>query len=522
MADPHELPLETIGAIDNMPFWPDNPRDALRTTVISALGRELTTMLTSSEADFAASEVPSRFASTIRAMSRRIVAETLHSESRRLEFSPKPLTNYIQELGLKDYPAEDIVLSGAVVQDLEDQATNLRTDFSSLERSARAWEGTQIMDLVRTVGQAQAQTADSASVDQAYRALEAATDHPEDYTLPLNEPESLFLICFMREGRSLTRRFVVGNFIAAKVAEELGPDMTEASTAMLAALRQYYRADALGEHTWGNLIRTRGMGEESAKKVALLSIEEMKALAALQQLALSGEGNAFIGAYQNTVHGLKELMEDTTKLRLYPWQSIDIGHGFENFQDHAVSEALFLGDRHMERAFHSPEKNGQRAVILEDDPRQMTAWQTVLDKHSAFTVEPEDCFVSPDGLIELADDPSVGVFLLDIQNGEDQTAGIRLGEEILRRRLQFANNWPGGAEKAPKATIVIWSTSPESVALASAKLKPLLESYRPGISFDVPGSGSSCHANPIRVIVRQKSWQWYGSLTAARPRADEQ
>src|SRR5262249_18527210 len=141
-------------------------------------------------------------------------------------------------------------------------------------------------------------------------------------------------------------------------------------------------------------------------------------------------------------------------------QTIDIGHCFSGFGfDHDLGDCL-EGESQV-----AAEKSGRLAVVLEDDPVQMRAWCKAIETFSKFTLEPGAALSSPKDILALPYDPKIGLYLLDIQNGEDERAGIDVARELIARIHSAQAQWTGDG-KPPHMEILVWSSSASSVRAA--------------------------------------------------------
>ena len=170
-------------------------------------------------------------------------------------------------------------------------------------------------------------------------------------------------------------------------------------------------------------------------------------------------------------------------------------------------------------------KNGRRDVILEDDKEQATLWQEAVNRFTAFATDFSDVFPTAEGIDEQIEDLTVGLFLIDIQNGNDETLGIRVAEKILRRRLQLAVE-ANHDERHPKTHIVVWTSSTEHLALAEDRFYKLVEGKdalegAKEISYDIGGHGKSGGNSRVSIEVKPKVWQSYGNLVQTRERVQD-
>jgi hypothetical protein len=452
--------------------------------------------------EFSADQVPSRFLEVIEDITPNSIQGVLRHEQNYDFIEHKPLHRRLGELAID--PSTVQQPSEEFVQDLRGQIENLPYDFSELEGYHGELAKTKYLELARTV-HTMSQGEDPTWVDSAYELVKEATERPEDYQLPIESAEVLYSVCYLPGyARSLTRRVLVNNFILASLRHELG-EINEDEDEIISAMHTVMKTDALTGQHWTDL----NLSEEKLKQIALFSAEGLASLAFVQQKTKEGKADRIAETWYRVANYLGEIMEErSVSSEIGSFEIEDVGHCFNGFVDLDLLNALKKSREPADVVELAPPKDGTKAVILEDDSQQMRAWQGAVDKHTPHAMEPELCFSTPDEIVELANDPSVSLFLLDIQNGEDKFAGIRVGEQILRRRANMA------AEGAPVSTkIIIWTTSKQSLRAATERLKPIaeeLENLVP-ISYTFPHGGRGMGRPILELKVQLKevgSWAW--------------
>ena len=95
--------------------------------------------------------------------------------------------------------------------------------------------------------------------------------HNRDFTPQLDDPEALYLITFMPHiARRLTRRILVGNFMAAKIEKTLAEVPDDDSALMLEAYKDKVATDILSGQHWSEKYSIV-MGPQSALRLPTLS-----------------------------------------------------------------------------------------------------------------------------------------------------------------------------------------------------------------------------------------------------------
>jgi len=213
--------------------------------------------------------------------------------------------------------------------------------------------------------------------------------------------------------------------------------------------------------------------DEHLIEKAILDAEKLDTMTQIEQMAASGSAKRVITAWLKTGAMLREIVRDedaTSQLKF--WLHEDVGHGID-LDYYELQRAL----RSPERGENStPEKTFGTAAILEDDERQMGAWQKIIDLHSPIVLDKRYCSADPEEIVALADNAEITYFLLDIQNGEDKTAGIKAGQKILQKRLGMTSAQNAEEYDEPPVEIVVWSSSRDSLVEAGRQFKELIDS----------------------------------------------
>lgn len=496
--------------LDREQLAPTTVEDALGLTVMRELRSELSTMLV--QTDFSAAAVPGQFSARIAATAPRIIEATLAREAGWRSKEYRPLHNQLSAMAIESNAPVAVTLSEACVTDLRTQVETLPYGFNELERYHQVLSGTRIIELLHTIHESSQDPHNPDWLSDAYELVTQAAQNPEDYTVPLDAPESLYLLCFMPSTtRQLVRRLIVNNTIAASVEQRVGPDRDADTETMLTALRQYLNADTLEGQQWTDYAKVHGLAEHHAVAMGMQSVERLAALKTIQTLMREDCGTAVFEAWRATVSDLDDRINEVDSASsLGIWKSVDIGHGFAGFSHDILRETFNMRTSCYAHEYASPLKTGGMAVILEDNNDQRAAWRGVIDTYTVYTTYDDLCFAEPTGVAELADNPEVGLFLIDIQNGDDESAGIRVGTEIFDRLVDRLRKRPGDIADMPVATLRVWSASAAAVEAATAhfgaRLESLEEPVRSYLSYWLGGNGRHSSRARIHLEVRLKRW----------------
>lgn len=411
-----------------------------------------------------------------------------------------------------DISVAELVPGEAFMESLHNEVDDYRGAIETLKQLHDAWPSEVFGYLSELDAVAEDQSTEMG--DRAFEIVRRMSENPEHLTLDPNHPEGLLLIPHLPWNvRRLTRRLLVGSHITARIDQVLGGSKTPEEEGMLSALQRYYTLDNLhGQHWEEGLV----LSEDSQVQVAYYSAEQMATLLRLQKAADDESGQRFKQVWWQEAKNLKAIVEAVdNESDVSQWQLTDIGHAFEGFTTFDLMRAFRQGMYSSEARRHAdfqPEKSGLRAVILEDDAAQRMIWKETVENSTSFTTEDALTFASPEGIEKVIDDPTVGLFLLDIQNGEDMTAGIRIGEEVLRRRQQLLSQEDAQGDR-PKTKIIIWSASADAVEQANAHFKQLMEDEpMPGVSYSIGGLMNGSSGDSIEIEVRPKTFHTYADI----------
>lgn len=461
------------------------PEQALYGQYRGAFRREIGSLLV--EPDFSAAEVPTRLEAILDEVTPGIIAATHKSEGVWTHPSYQPLRQFLGTLAVSETELDDLRPNPDFVEGLRIELRDLPHDFSELEVYHRIFSTTKYLALAKEIATL-AKEQPASWADQAYAQVSEAVDNPKDYSLPVEKNEALYLIPFLSGyERQLSRRLIVNNIIFDSLLSKLGPEITEDESTILTALRTALNANVLTGQQWTQL----AVSEDTQKKIALKTTENLDALGTIQQLIQARRGLRVAETWEQVADELDEKIKETCNSSpINYWESEDIGHCFQGFRAYDLLAAFQKGMYEKWGPEMNPTKDGSKAVILEDDEEQMRAWKSTIERHTPQAVDSDLCFYTPEHVLEAADDTNVRLFLLDIQNGTDTTAGIKLGEAILDKRLKALEEEPD----LPLTKIVVWTASKQLCSLANDYFKPKLEKYARGkvpLCYLLTGTGSS-------------------------------
>lgn len=316
--------------------------------------------------------------------------------------------------------------------------------------------------------------------------------------------------------RHLTRRLLINNHVAARIQTELGEDINQAERDMMTSLRQYSATDVLVGQQWEYAGHFK-FEDNIAVRMAHYAVIRQDALDNLEKAVNSGEGRRFAQTYLKVTNGLATTIEtiddQCEKNGLIYWQIMDIGHCFRRFYSD-LSDALKLPDSKTE--FEVKDKSGLKALILEDDDSQRFNQVDLVNRHSVFETDDTLCFATPEGIETQIMNPQIGIFLIDVQNGLDATAGIRVAKDVLIQRLTNKEMM-----ELPKTKIVVWSSSAKAIHDTSDYFETVIghlpEDQQSYLGYSVNG----LHKYPlgeyrsdrvvVRLDIRNKDLNYYNS-----------
>ncbi len=425
--------------------------------------------------------------------------ETQHAHSK------KPVAKLIGELALSASDVSEMrpdeTFMGSLHQQIDEQGAGLEVIKYWHDR----WPSTAFAYLT-AIHDIAAENAPGAN-DRTYEVVKAMTGDIQNLTLAPDNSDALMLLTYLpHRARQLSRGLLMGNHIVARMDHILGDSKTSEEAEMLQLILSSYQTEALSGYQWHEGVT---LAEATQIQVAKHSAEHVETLARIQRYVDNGSGRRVVEAWSTVTADLNDQMDRVSESDAgEQWRQKDRGHCFQNFKTLDLTKAFRLDVYGMypELGDFQQEKKGQTAVILEDDAEQRRTWVEAVDRYSPFAANEALAFASPSDMEGIVEDPNVGLFLLDIQNGQDETAGIRMAAQVLQRRFELNNE--SEAQSYP-TKIVVWSASAEALKHAERELIPLIESLReinPMISYrTVEGGGPSSSSNPISLNIRPKN-----------------
>lgn len=468
--------------------------------------------------DFTSDQVMPMFKEEVTAYTPQVVGACVKSERFWSFDESKPVTCLLGDLATRgeiEAPDADAVeIPQEFVDDLHGQLEAKGYDFSLLDKWSEQWRLTGCMELARKVDALARVDDEGASLSEIHEIITEAILNP-DYTLPLSQPEALYLITFLpHSARRLVRRAIANNFVAASLESELDSEDPEA-IALLGSLKRYFALDALEGSHWDNHIKWHGGENALVEKLAYLGAEKLDVLADMQRQAGTEAMKQVSSAWLRVTDRLNSVIDGANNdANINIWQLEDIGHCFQSFRNYDLMGLLGRGRfQPYNYEYADPTKDGTKAFILEDDPQQLARWQRVVNEHSAHESPNELCTPDPEVTARHHDDMEISLFLLDTQIGDDEWAGLRAARSLFEARSRAALT-ANDTETVPKTKIVLWSSSQRHVEGAKAALKDLEEMYF-GHTYIRVGETSGSHV-VVSLEVRLKTWQPYNISSPKR------
>jgi|GEM_PF-4299749 len=406
---------------------------------------------------------------------------------------------------------EDIELGPNFIGDIKRQIDELPYDFAILGEWHNKLKATGFIGLTASVNASLQEEGGRTDYTEAYRLVRDAAEHFEDFALAPDDYEAAALVCFMStDTRPLTRHIMTSSLLWSEIQREAIHCTSSAEQAALRAVKEHLACKAVTDAFSKHDEYIGELSDADRLELAAFSIKELDILGDLQQLARTGEINDVIAAVLGAEHKLYNLFSGLEHPQLY-WKVIDFGHGFNAFMQHEFLFATEGEGQGYGMEFGQPEKDGTTAVILEDDPRQMEMWEQMVENHTPHTTNNSSRFTEPAGISELALDPQTNLFLLDIENGEDRNAGIRVGTQIVQSILDNIIQTPEELrEDLPRKRVVIWSLSPELVKAASVEMHRLLEEMEvdSGVLRNLIDLNGQQSKKKLDIVITLKNWSF--------------
>ncbi|TAH32165.1 hypothetical protein EYC59_06285 [Candidatus Saccharibacteria bacterium] len=488
--------MPIVGKFDQTHLAPRSIEEALYESYMWQLTKVVSNALIGESFDPAA--IPAALHAAVDEHTPRVVGQALEAEAEWRSKESNSLTQVLGGLGLLGERADSLQPPQYFVDNLHEQIRALPYDFSELLRHREVYETTQCMQFIQAIRK----LADSGRPgwqDEAFTALAEAVDHFDDYALPTDKLDALYMLVYMPGyPRQLSRRLIVNATYMRCLKDTLGPDLSEDEATMLEAIQGYYKSKSLGREMWDASLGTP-LSESSQVRLAAIELDDMERLATIQRLFQAGRGARVTNAWEH----IRDILDTTVnqanrRSALRSWQMTDVGHGFRSFRDHGMTIAM---DATRPEKLSSPVKTGEHAIIFEDDPAQMRRYHQFVEENTRMINPEELCFTIPEHVLAAAADPNVKLFLLDMQNGDDNFAGVELARQIVELRVGIDTADRKG--KNQKTQVVVWTASAELADAASKHLEPFLRQQP--VDYSITGGGRT-GGGKLAVSVRLKGW----------------
>jgi hypothetical protein len=427
----------------------------------------------------------------------------------RQRYGTHRLHELLGRMAISETDVSEMIPCEPFMADVHKQIDTYQDDIEALKRLHDLWPPRTFEYL--SALNAALSGEDARKGDKALEIVRKMSEDAENLTLNPDHPEALLLLTHIPgHVRQLTRRLLVGNHIVARMERALGEDTTPEEEILLETLRRYYALDNLHGQQWE--AKDLNLSEDSQVEIARYSAEQLAIIAQLQQEADDVSGQRFKEVWVRETNDLNDITESANRnSNMGQWQLVDVGHAFQGFLTFDLQEAFRYGLYEWERVDLRPQKSGLKAAILEDDDAQRALWRETVQNSTSFTTQDNLTFASPQGLDDIIDDPTIGLFVLDIQNADDPTAGIRVGEEVIRRRRYLEMGTDDSSGKPRKTKVIIWSASLEAVELADAHFRHLIEASMPDVSYTIGGNMRD-GASDVAIDIRRKTWHTYKDI----------
>lgn len=342
----------------------------------------------------------------------------------------------------------------------------------------------------------------------AYNVIKPLADDMR-YTIPPSEAELLYILTYLPSSvRHPAQELLVHHSYMSFVQEQRqAAEGKSEPTEMHDALLQFLKFGIFSNSHWQRLSNYEGSSETMNAELVEMHVQYKQIERRMMDIVQRDSAQAqVVQTFLDYAEGLYERIAAVHEQHgCYALQQTDIGHGFRTGFLNDCDEIIHP-DSH---AYRYRKKDGSMAAILEDDQTQMSNWKNLIQDHSTYSL-PDDgrnVFETPSAdLLELSNDPNVRLFLIDIQNRDDDTAGISVAEELLGK-LMDAYRQQGGqgkrdrVERQEQRTVIVWSTSPELKRLADQHLKAFCSRVDSDEKFICRDNGNS----PIVLRVQMKT-----------------
>ncbi len=480
-----DVPIDTF----QRRFDRSTPQDTLREEFIRQIARKLSRLVL--EENFTGDAAAQRIVSDARAEMETVCTELIKSEKetrlKHHKFDKTPLLDHLEKTVGAEKKVEEMRVG--VSEDFYKKfATVFRSEKDTLEFLEETMQHPRmrehIMPLLRKV--------DTFNKDgwyftenggqQLYDIVKPLV-HDERYVFPHEETELLYFLTYLPDAvrHPVQNLLMHHSYLDFAKREDSSAEKTGAGAAMRQGLITLLQEGIFYNGHWQRISNYGGSSEKMNEELAQATVKFEQAKKRMMDIATAyPESKAVLKSFLEYAEQTYENIALIHKKRgSSSLQQSDIGHFFKTsiFRDvHGVLDPE-------SNAYRYRQKNGSKAVILEDDQRQMSDWKNLVQEHSPYSLPEDDsgAFTVPSGkILEMADDPETRLFLLDIQNGKDDMAGIRVAEALLRRMVEKCvqcnvKSMSSGEKYRLQRTVILWTMSPELLRVAQEHFAPLLQ-----------------------------------------------
>lgn len=453
--------------------------------------------------DFDASAVPAAFADAMDQHSPFVLREVLVREQSPYN-EQQPLIRRMGDAAVAASAVQDMMPEPEFVEQLKSQLTPDSLNFSRLQE-LHSQLPPKFLEAAQVIQELE-QSGDPEWADRAYELVDALINDSENVVLSRDRLEALYALCYFADTpRQLLRRAIINTTVLHAVKESVGDNLSTDDQETLQALENTLIGDAMSGQHWTELY----LNDENAKRATLYGMAEFDGIATLEKKVNDGTGEHVVQVWRELTDSqgpLNQAIRSAQRMGNGPpeawtrWELQDTGHCFHNF--HPFGLFGIVRESGLGKIYDNKNlrKNDTKAVILEDDSQQMRLWRSAVEKHMAQGVSDETCSDNPADVLAYAEDPTVTLFLIDIENFGDKTAGVNIGEALLKKRLDMRQSHPDLQTK-----IIVWSTSKRLADQASEYFHQMLDGQE-GVSYSLLGRpGRSWSGNPISFDVRTKN-----------------
>lgn len=377
---------------------------------------------------------------------------------------------------------------------LEQVVSHIPPPFDAMRALEELYRCEPILQIIRQVNLEFSKS--PANLDAVINLILEAQHEWRNFAL---SPEALFgLTCLPYKVRFAVQDFILLSTDRAELKTIVSDNHHE--SALTTLIDRYLELSTFSNNHWDILLKQFGASESLVLRLSEIKEERTYVEAMLKHLTSGTEGHDLLCRF----FGLKEYLRGKLKANaqrqygdLAFWQETDVGHGFAFYYTGALLNML----REDNFSGVGKAKSGQCSVILEDDPRQMLRWEKLISDCSEYNLLPGQasrCICTSEVIAHL-NNPNVKHFVLDIEIGEQKSAGIEVMVILLE---QFFSAQKDIKHVDRDLSIVVWSSSIDRIREATEALSVLRK--QPWGEF-VNTNSFSCSQNRVSVNIRLKS-----------------